>query len=268
MNDISREIDRRFSRCIRRRTKIDVLDSQVMSRPSPEEIEELFRHLFPCFVEVVKRLESKKFSAWMKNQIDELKSQFEEVGLDLLRYYMMTISPEAVFGALSAIGAMQEGVENLVNEELLEDARLVKRLLLLSWLDQARLTLAQRRMTLLYDVVTLANSEIGRDLNWVVSLVALSIEEVLIKSKAKELGISVEKRRSVPRICQDLINEMEQRGLRVNRELLLAPGHRRIRNRVLHEGWQPTKEETEQIVSHVIRLAQYLGSFRTIIFEV
>ena len=59
-------------------------------------------------------------------------------------------------------------------------------------------------------------------------------------------------------ILKKLVDYMEKEGIRQSREILLAEGHRRIRNKSVHEGWEPIESESDDTVCHVSKVIAFL----------
>ena len=91
-------------------------------------------------------------------------------------------------------------------------------------------------------------------------MLALTIEEQFIRKKAFELGIEIKEGENYYSILQKLTLYMDENNIRQSRELLLADSHRKIRNKVVHENWNPTDDEMDDIIAHVVKIINYLNS--------
>jgi len=259
MSEVAKEISMKIRDCVKSETGIDLLDPSAWPGLSPDQRQDALSSAFQCYFRVIKNLVKKKYVSWIEWQTNELMMSAESVGRRLLRYGTRTRDPTDFLQSILLYSASMENLAGFFEDsDILSDHKLIARLLLISWLDEGRYAMTLNSMWPLFDVFSLAQGALGRDANWCISLIALTIEELLIKKKAGELDVETEKEEGYPHICDKLIEKMEKEGIRVDCELLLGTGHRKIRNRILHEGWNPTEEDTEGIIAHVFKLAEHL----------
>ena len=80
----------------------------------------------------------------------------------------------------------------------------------------------------------------------------------MVKKKAEELSITLEDNEHYHSILKKVKDTLKESDTRMSRDFKIADAHRRIRNDILHEGWNPTEEETYDIIGHVRNLASFL----------
>jgi len=113
-------------------------------------------------------------------------------------------------------------------------------------------------------------SFLGFDTNWSSATCALQLQEVAVTLVAKKKGITLDKA-NVEKILKKKIEDLsfndqyEAFSIQVkgafNIEMPILTGHlRKMRAKVLHEGYNPQPEETESIVSFTIGLLQKIKS--------
>ena len=87
--------------------------------------------------------------------------------------------------------------------------------------------------------------EIGLDFNWLVAVVSLSAQEIAVKRKLDELGVSYGEE-DFQKIADKLIKAMEERGIEVPHILLsIARSYRHIRAKIIHNPHK-TRLNTEE----------------------
>jgi len=156
--------------------------------------------------------------------------------------------------------AFQKELEE--HEELYEDPKLLLRLIALMTIREMSFGVAFVILRPFFEVLKMARDRLGIDENWAIASFALNLEESLVKKKLSELGLSKnEMKRSFHKLVErtiDLIEEKE--GRRLPTEVFLSTGYRKIRNKLDHEGylWKPTRRETNEIVTHLLKLKNAL----------
>jgi len=189
----------RIRNCVKSETGIDLVDSSVWPSLSPDGQEDALSSAFQCYFRVIKSLSRRKYVSWIEWQADELRNRADTVGRHLLRYSTQIRDPADLIQSIVVYSASMDNlVEFFEKNEILKEHKLVNRLLLLSWLNEGEYAVTLNSMMPLFDVLGLAQGALGRDENWCVSLIALTIEELLIKKSASELDIETEKQGDFP----------------------------------------------------------------------
>jgi hypothetical protein len=261
MSGIQEELNSRLTKCIKRETGIDLSTSGEVSNLSQEDNAVIQEFGFKCALKVIRRLAKKKFIEWIEDDFRKLEKDATEVGERLVRFGSKVGDPVDVFNQLILLSRIIENlVEDIDAEELLSDPSAVIRLLLLSYLGELKSRVATNSLRPLLFTIGLSKLAIGKDVSWCTSMLALTIEEQLVKKKAIEFGIEIKKRENYNSILNKVIKYLDEHEIRQSREILLADSHRKIRNKVLHENWNPTEDEMDDIIAHVVKLTQFFSS--------
>lgn len=260
MSDIQSEVNNRLIRCIERETGIDLANIEDISKLSLEEKALIQENGFKCALKSIRRIGRDKFRAWAIAEYEKIVASLEEVGNRLIRFNSKIQDPVNVFTELNLMtGVLGNLVNDIDDNDLFSDTKSVLRLLfIISFEDMKKRvfinSMAPQRFTM-----NLAQNALGKDDSWSTSVLALTIEEQFVKKKAVEFGIDIKKREYYS-ILEKLTKYLDERNIRQNRELLLADSHRKIRNKVLHENWNPTEDEMDDIISHVLKIIQFFSS--------
>ncbi|MFW9807603.1 MAG: hypothetical protein ACFFFK_12815 [Candidatus Thorarchaeota archaeon] len=268
MSDIQEELNNRLAKCIKRETSIDLLDPEVISNLDLEDSAVIQEHGFKCVLKVIRKLGNKKFMEWINKDWDKLEKEAEEVEKRLIRFGSKIGDPVDVVRQHTLLTRIIENlVEDIDAEELLSNPSVLLRLLLISYLGELKSRVSINSLYPLLFTVGLTKSAIGKDMSWSTSMLALTIEEQLVKKKAKEFGIDIVDR-NYHSILTDVKDYLEEKGIRQSRDILIADSHRKIRNKVLHENWNPTEDEMDDIIAHVLKITQFFSSEELVGLEV
>ncbi len=261
MSNIQEELNNRILKCIKRETGIDLSNSEVVSNLGQEDNAVIQEFGFKCALKAIRRLAKKKFIDWIKDDFRKLEKDATEVGERLVRFGSKVGDPVDVLNQLVPLsGIIENLVEDMDAEELLSDPSAVIRLLVMSYLGELKSRVATNSLRPLLFTIGLAQLAIGKDMSWCTSMLALTIEEQFVKMKVLELGIELDEVENYHSILSKLTSYLEEQGIRQSREVLLADGHRKIRNKVLHEDWNPTEDEMDDIIAHVVKIINNLSS--------
>ena len=261
MSEIQEELNNRLARCIKRETGIDLSNPEVISNLSVEDNAVIQEVGFKCALNAIRKIAKKKFMNWVKNDYEKLEKEADVVSKRLIRFGSKVGDPVDVYTELVLLTSVLENLtEDIDIEELLADLSTVFRLLIMSYLDLLKNRVFINSLRPLLFTVSLANSALGKDMSWSSSMLALTIEEQLVKKKAIEFGIEIKEKENYNSILSKVIKYLDEHEIRQSREVLLADSHRIIRNKVLHENWNPTEDEMEDIIAHVLKITQYFSS--------
>lgn len=261
MSDIQNELNNRTIKCIKRKTGIDLTDPEVSSNLSLEERALIQEHGFKCALEIFRKTGKKKFRAWALTEYEKIKELAEEIGKRVIRFSLKMQDPIDVIAELNLLTSILENLVNDLDEEdLFSDTQSLLRFLLITSFSDTSNRIFINSMKPQIFTMRLAQVALGKDNSWCTSVLALTIEEQFIKRKAVELGIDMKKGEKYYSILKKLTAYLAEKNIRQSRELLLADSHRKIRNKVLHENWNPTDDETNDIIAHVSKLIEFLSS--------
>lgn len=265
MSELSKEINRRISRCVKSQTGIDTRDEDLLSSLSLEEKAMIHESGFRCALRVLRRIAKRKFRKWIEEELEQTLDDASKVGERLIRFSSRVGDPVDVFSELILLSSILENlVEDFDAEEILSDHSTTIRLLLMSYLDELKSRVAINSLRPLLFSLALAQAALGKNVDWCASMLALTVEEQLVKEKAVEFGIHFKKKENYHSILEKLVEHLETNKIRKSREMILADGHREIRNKVIHEGWNPTEDETDHILGHVSKAVRFLESEATL----
>lgn len=226
-----------------------------------------------AFLEEVALMTQRDFDKLVEVIFDSMEKRIEEESRAYLDYESMLKEPLRVIEEAAFTAGLTQKIEVAIAERksLGANPRLLARLLTFSTIREFGAALAFMRLKPLFDVMEVAKARLSADENWMTAIVALSLEENLLKSKLLQLGLSEGEIRNLgddfyklANKVTELIEAKERR--RVRMDVLLSSGYRKVRNKVVHEGylWKPERNETSQIVAHVLKLSGELWPSLTI----
>jgi hypothetical protein len=217
-----------------------------------------------AFLEEIALMTQRDFDKLIKVILESIEKRFEEEGRAYLDYEIMFKEPLRVLDEAVLTANLTSEIETVVvkNKFLAANPRLLARLLTFSSMREFGTALALMRLKPLFDVMEVAKAKLSVDDNWMTAIVALSLEENLLKAKLSQLGISEGEIKKFANDFYKLANkvteliEAKEHRL-VGLDSLLSSGYRKVRNKLAHEGyiWKPKRIETNQIVSHVLKLS-------------
>lgn len=226
-----------------------------------EELVDILRHNIRCYYEQLKKMGAKRFKRLLKEEASALEETGEIVAKSHRKYFARFIEDPHEFVRIEKEAT--ELYEALLDEQAdsidFEDTRLLKRLFWLSYLRDLRTQLLFSSLQPLLDISVLGNQILGLDVYWLTSLLALQLEEGMVKKKIREYG-KKPKGRSYYKLVEQLTDLMKEKGKRPDQELFISPGYRRVRNNIVHDlqDWKATESDMHKVVSHVLAVAKSL----------
>ncbi len=261
MSKVERDLTAKVAKCVKKQTGVDVLADGVYAGLSGEIKASVDSTAFTCFLDELRRMRKKPFLELVEGELDRLNSDSEQVGRKVVNFLSRVGDSASLFEYLYSVTMVVKTLsEELEESDLLLDRVLALRLLLLSNINELKSKLAIGNLAPLIYTCGLAQSAIGRDTNWCVAVVTFTTEEVFLKETAAKLSIQLDGDAKYPVVLRQLTLYMEENNIRKSLNVLLDEAHRTIRNRVLHEGWTPTDDETADIVAHVSRMVSFINS--------
>jgi len=211
----------------------------------------------------------REFNRMMSEVAKAMEERLDEMGEGYLNFELMKRNPLIVIQELfltNRLGKLADKElrkhKDLFFKDEEQALRFVSRMMALMAMQNFSLTSALAELRPFFEVMDIGRKRLYIDENWATSVLALSLEEALVKKKLLEMGVSKSKLagkfHTLLRETINLIEKKEKR--RLSCEILLSTGYRNIRNKLVHEGhrWKPTKKETSQIVIHLLKLADEL----------
>jgi len=217
-----------------------------------------------AFFEEVASMSERDFERLVGVIVDSMEKKMEEVGRTYFDYETALREPLAVIEEAALTAGLYKKIEKAVEKEesLVGSPRLLARLLTFASMREFGAALAFVYVKPLFDVIEAAKTRLSVDENWVAAIAALSLEENLLKMKLSQLGLSGSEIKDLGKDFYKLVNKavelIEAREHRpVSMDVLLSSGYRKVRNKLVHEGylWKPERSETNQIVAHVLKLS-------------
>lgn len=220
-----------------------------------------------AFFEEVASMSERDFERLIMAIVDSIEEKMEEVGRAYFDYETAVREPLAVIEEAALTAGLSRKIEEAIAEEesLLGNPRLLARLLTFTSIREFVVALAFAQLKPLFDVIEVTKTKLSVDENWVTAVAALSLEENLLKLKLSQLGLSESEIRNLgedfyklTNRAVDLIEAKEHRQVSI--DVLLSAGYRKVRNKLVHEGylWKPKRNETNQIAAHVLKRSQEL----------
>jgi len=259
MSEIQKELNNRIIKCIKRETGIDLTDIAVRSALTIEDSAVITEYGFKCLLKVFRKLAKRKFANWILDELQKVETDATRVGERLIRFSSKVGDPVDVFAQLTLLGNILENlIEDIDDEELLESHSAILRLLAISYLGELNNRVFVGSLRPLLFSVDMAQEALTKDMSWCTSVLALTIEEQLVRKKAIESGLAIKEDEQYNSVLEKLTAHLDEQRIRQSREILLADAHRKIRNKVLHRNWSPTEDEMDDIVSHVLKVVNFL----------
>jgi len=193
-----------------------------------------------------------------------MKGPLEEISRDYLDYEVMTRDPIKVFEEIFLTARVWNVVRRELerHEELFGNPELLLRWIEFMTVREVSLGIVFLKLRPFFEVLKIAEKRLGVDENWAVASVALNLEESLVRRKLAELGVSRdEMNKDFHKLVKMLMKLIETKeGRRLPLDIFLTAGYRKLRNKLAHEGdlWKPSRKETNEIVSHSVKLADAL----------
>lgn len=237
------------------------LKYQILERITPIVLNTTFKE--------IASLSNKKFKKMVEEAFLPIEDKLENMAADYLEYETILRDPlvviaESLFSANSS-EKLKETLE-LSLSPFLDNKKVLQRIISLLYIREIRFGMVFAVFRPFFDTLDIARRFLGVDEYWVMSIVALNLEENLLKKKLSELGLSKEEidqlgKQGYYRLVDEVVKFVPKKeGRQVNLDVLLSNGYRRVRNIIDHEGyqWKPNRKDFFRIVGHLIRLTKDL----------
>ena len=222
---------------------------------------QLLKYWVRCYYRKLATISNKRFDAMLDEilrSINEYSRQSEE---KLLKYTLKLGDPRDILRQVGFLKQANKAIFTEFAESVDEkDTRLVGRLFMLSFLNEITLQTYLSSTTPLQDVLALAESTAGLGMDWAVSLIALVLEEAMIRKRLREMGVEPEKNTKFYQLLDTLVKKLEEHNERPTQDILLADGFRDVRDMIAHDPakWNPKEDEMSDIVRHTLSLMRAL----------
>jgi hypothetical protein len=217
------------------------------------------------FFEELASISETKFDKMMMEIGEAINARLEELSKDYLDFELMMRDPITVLQEVSLTYEIWREVQKELekHEELFEKPRLLLRLMTLMTICECSFEMTFAMLHPFFEALNMARKRLEIDENWAIATFALNLEELLVKKKLSELGVTKNEmeKRQFHELLERTIRLIEtSEGRRLSSDVFLSAGYRQLRNKLYHEGylWKPTRKEANQIVSHLLRLEKSL----------
>lgn len=153
----------------------------------------------------------------------------------------------------------------VVLEEITEaidirDSRLTERMFVLSFVGNIINQVYLGFLDPLFDLLNIANLAVGLDADWATALIAVAMDEALVKKKLRELDCNPEKRENFHNQVEKLVELLKKEEIRPDMDVFLTDGFRNVRHEIIHDPvkWKPKEKEVIEIIRHTIDLTKSL----------
>ena len=217
-----------------------------------------------AFFEELASTSERAFGKMMSEIHKAMKGPLEEISRGYLDFELMTRDPitvlEEIFLTERVWRVARRELEK--HQELFDNPELLLRWIEIMAIREFSFGVIFMKLRPFFAVLKTAEKRLGIDENWAIASFALNLEESLVKKKLSELGVSKDEMgKDFHKLVERLKNLIETKeGRRLPSDLFLIAGYRKLRNKLVHEGylWKPNRKETHEIVSHSLKLADAL----------
>jgi len=217
-----------------------------------------------AFFEELVATSDREFGRMMSEIANAMETKLEELGRDYLDFELMVRDPVTVLQEVFLTERLGRVIQRALEkqEELFEEPRLLMRLMALMTIREFSFGVVFATLRPFFEILNMVRDRLGINEDWAIATFALNLEESLLKKKLSELGVPKnEMRGNFHNLLEKTINLIETKeGRRLGSAVFLSAGYRKLRNKLDHEGyiWKPTRKETNEIVSHLLRLVNAL----------
>ena len=219
-----------------------------------------------AYFEQFATMSDREFSNYCNEWAQPLLEKAEELGEEYLKYDMITRNPLTVLTEIFVLSERSKTIGKKIGakvEKYFKDPKVLERFLVLLLFNQFAYGLVFSVFRPFFDILDIARSKLDVDEKWLMASAALDLEENMLKKKLTELGLTAGKidKLKYHQMVNRVIKLIEKReGRRIDLDILLTPGYRKVRNRFEHKGfdYRPADEEIYNIIAHVVKLGKSL----------
>lgn len=209
-----------------------------------------------CFFDELRKSSKDDFDKWMAKAFSTKGKELDATFQRLMSYYTKIGVPLDTLQPMLQLLMVTRAVG--LGREYIWDQDIAPKYLGLTLLQSASYLQSRLELQHFHDLRNLANNHLGLDSSWMVSAIALSLEELLIRKKLKELQIEIGEREKFHILCEKLVKALKKKDIRPTCEVLKTKGRREVRNHIFHEGDNPDEDEAYRLMGEVIKLIQDL----------
>ena len=214
-------------------------------------------------------ISDRKFKKMLEEITRPMEEELEKIAVDYLNYETILRDPFTVLAESTILANHVETINEALESSLapfLDNKKILQRIIILLYIREIGFGMFFASFRPFFDTLNIAEKVLGVDEQWIIAILALNIEENLLKKKLYELGSSNEEinqlgKQGYYRLVDEVVKcVQEEEDRQVNLDVLLSHGYRKVRNMIDHEGyhWKPAKKDVFRIVGHLIRLTKNL----------
>ena len=226
-----------------------------------EQSIKLTRLRFRCYYQILRKVGVDRFDRLIEELIASTAKTSEALGERQFKYLSKFHDPRDVLEQREFLRNLNEVVLEETDEAIgIGDTRLTEMMFVLSFVGNIINQVYLGFFEPLSDLLILANHAAGLDADWATVLIAVALEEALVKKKLRELGYEPQKKEPFHRLVEKLIELMQREKIRPDMDVFLTDGFRNIRHEVIHDPvkWKPKEKEVIEIIRHTIDLTKSL----------
>ncbi len=232
-----------------------------------KQVLELMRLYFHCYHQTLGKAGVARFDRLVEELFSGLERSFEKIGERLFKYQMKFIDPRILLDIREAERKIDAVVLEEIDEVLnSEDSRLLARMYIISFYNNIVHQALLQKLSPFLDILSLSEQTLGLDIEWVCALIAVVLDEALVKEKLRELGFEPKRTDSFHKLMQELVSCIKKENIRPQMDVFLTEGFRNVRHEIVHDPtrWKPSEDEVNTIIHHTMELAKGLEISKTI----
>ena len=237
------------------------LKYQILEKITPIVVDAIFQG--------IATLTDRNFKKMVEEITRPMEEKLESLAVDYLNYETVLREPFGVLAELTVLANYVEAIDETLEMSLapfLDNKKVLQRILTLLYVREIGFGMFFASFRPFFDTLDIAEKVLGVDEHWITAILALNIEENLLKKKLYNLGSSKEEinrlgKQGYYRLVDEVVKCIQEKEDRqANLDVLLSQGYRKVRNMIDHEGyqWKPDKKDGFRIVGHLISLAKNL----------
>ena len=259
MNEIAKQFQEKIQARILKGLGIKNMNDMDWSKLSTEEWLGAYELILRCVFGEIKKSSMREFNALMEPEEARATQEAENAGQKLIRYWCQVGDPALIVQYVIPMAAIADVVTDELAEECVINLELMRKMLRISSISNSMYVTLSATMRPFQDLTSLASSILGLDSNWSTAVVCAAMEELLVKKKLDELKVPRKPRDKFDSLSKKLTSALRIRGQTPRLDVLVSPSHWKVRNKILHEGWNPTEDELNRLIAHIVGLSRDLG---------
>jgi hypothetical protein len=237
------------------------LGINLQDEMSKEQSIELVRLRFRCYYETLQKMSDRRFSKLIKESFESIAKPSEILEERRFKYLSKFHDPRDLIKQKEFLRVLDKvALDEIAEAVSIDDTGLTAKMFVLSFVGNIINQVYLGFIEPLIDLIVLANKSAELDADWATALIAVSLEEALIKKKLRELSYDPKKGEAFHKLVEKLVELLKREDVRPAMDVLLSNGFRNIRHEIIHDPtqWKPEENELNEIIRHTIDLAKAL----------